>query len=114
MVSYSLVLFFLVRLHSLWPCHGYDGDALDSTGCPSAFQEKCHCGKQRFTHWRPDEELFVVNCTNTGFTDTSMLDHFPKGIQVLVFNGNRIQVLDWNVLGLWDEHEDLEVIKNQE
>lgn len=48
---------------------GYDGDKLDGiTGCPAAFKQKCRCQKQRYHYWRPDEDMFVVNCTNTGFT----------------------------------------------
>ena len=39
-----------------------------------------------------------------------MLEQLPDGIEVLLFNGNHVPVLDWNLLGLWDEHKDLAVI----
>ena len=38
-----------------------------------------------------------------------MLEFLPDGVQVLIFNGNKIPVLDWNLLGIWDEHPQLEV-----
>ena len=46
---------------------GYDADTKDATGCPTVFQGKCHCNKQRYHRWKPDVETFVVNCTNTRF-----------------------------------------------
>ena len=46
---------------------GFDADEKDATGCPKVFQGKCHCNKQRYHFWKPDEETFVVNCTNTRF-----------------------------------------------
>jgi hypothetical protein len=39
-----------------------------------------------------------------------MLEQLPDGVEVLIFNGNSIPVLDWNVFGVWDEHDKLEVI----
>ncbi len=39
-----------------------------------------------------------------------MLESLPKNTQVLIFNGNNVPNLDWNVLGIWDEHTKLEVI----
>lgn len=39
-----------------------------------------------------------------------MLEQLPEETEVLIFNGNNVPVLDWNVLGLWDEHKDLAVI----
>ena len=53
----------------------------------------------------------VVNCTNSGFNDnTTMLKQLPLHTQVLLFNGNKIPYLDWNVFGVWDDHVDLKVI----
>ena len=53
----------------------------------------------------------VVNCTNSGFNDnTTMLKQLPRHTQVLLFNGNKIPYLDWNVFGVWDDHVDLKVI----
>jgi len=89
---------------------GFDADEKDATGCPKVFQGKCHCNKQRYHFWKPDVETFVVNCTNTRFNNTEMLEFLPDGVEVLLFSGNQIPVLDWNLFGIWDEHPKLEVI----
>ena len=39
-----------------------------------------------------------------------MLEFLPDGVEVLLFSGNQIPVLDWNLFGIWDEHPKLEVI----
>ena len=39
-----------------------------------------------------------------------MLEHLPTNTQVLMFVGNHVPILDWNIFGLWDEHKDLEVV----
>ena len=39
-----------------------------------------------------------------------MLKQLPHHTQVLLFNGNNIPYLDWNVFGVWDDHVDLKVI----
>ena len=51
---------------------GFDADVTDATGCPVAFKGKCHCKKQRYFRWKPDEDTFVVNCTNTGFNSKAL------------------------------------------
>lgn len=38
-----------------------------------------------------------------------MLEFLPDGVEVLLFSGNQIPVLDWNLFGIWDEHPKLEV-----
>ena len=40
---------------------------------------------------------------------TEMLEFLPDGVEVLLFNGNQIPVLDWNLFGIWDEHPKLQV-----
>ncbi len=61
------VAFLVLALFSV-TSFAFDDDVLDTTGCPAAFRQKCKCGKQRYVYWKPDQDLFVVNCTNTGFT----------------------------------------------
>lgn len=39
-----------------------------------------------------------------------MLEQLPSETEVLIFNGNNISQLDWNLFGIWDEHEGLEVV----
>ena len=89
---------------------GYDGSKLDHTGCPVVFEGLCHCGMQHYKAWKPEEEVYVVNCTNAGFKKTNMLELLPNGTQVLLFNGNNLGQLDWNLLGVWDDHVKLEVL----
>lgn len=54
---------------------------LDGSGCPKAFDMKCHCGEGRYPNspHLPDAPIrFIVNCTNTGFTNASMLQYLPE------------------------------------
>ena len=78
--------------------------------CVQAFKGKCHCGKQNYTYWNFGEEVFVVNCTNTMFRTTEMLEDLPSETEVLIFNGNVIPELDWNLFGIWHEHTQLKVV----
>merc|ERR1712223_59515 len=110
---YSLMLIAIVLVilsHSI--CLASDGDEIDTTGCPKVFNEKCHCKVQEYPQWfKQGEKVMVVNCTNSGFNDnTTMLKQLPLHTQVLLFNGNKIPYLDWNVFGVWDDHVDLKVI----
>ena len=55
-------------------------------------------------------EIKRRNSHNRSFlSDTEMLEFLPDGVEVLLFNGNQIPVLDWNLFGIWDEHPKLEV-----
>ena len=76
------------------------------------FKEKCKCGVQEYPQWfKQGEKVMVVNCTNSEFNDnTTMLKQLPLHTQVLLFNGNKIPYLDWNLFGVWDDHVDLKVI----
>ena len=39
-----------------------------------------------------------------------MLEHLPTDTEVLLFNGNNIPELDWNLFGIWDDHLKMEVV----
>jgi len=89
----------------------FDGEQRDKTGCPKAFLQRCECKKQRTHLWKPKRnDTFVVNCTNSRFTNTAMLEMLPDETEVLIFNGNDISYLPNNVLGIVQEHELLKVI----
>lgn len=75
-------------------------------GCGPEFLGKCTCGKQNYI----DKQKFVVNCTDAGFKDTSMLEHMPNNTEVLIFRGNFIPELPWNVFGSINEYTQLEVV----
>lgn len=83
-----------------------NGGRNSSGGCGPEFQGKCTCGKQNYI----DKLKFVVNCTDAGFKDTSMLEHMPNNTEVLLFKGNFIPELPWNVFGSINEYTQLEVV----
>lgn len=81
--------------------------ALLAGNCGPKFQGKCSCGKANY-----DNRLqYVVNCTDQGFKDTSVLEHLPKETEVLIFTGNNIVELPWNVFGTITELTALKIGK---
>lgn len=103
--------------------------------CGPAFKNRCYC----LTTCYDDRLQYVVNCTNTGFQDTSPLLHLPNDTQVsirrinpkytdkvvnknkffnpfflihkvLIFTGNELEELPWNVFGTLDNLPYLRVI----
>uniref|UniRef100_A0A0A9YYU4 Trophoblast glycoprotein n=1 Tax=Lygus hesperus TaxID=30085 RepID=A0A0A9YYU4_LYGHE len=65
----------------------------------------CTCG-----HTSYDNELqYVLNCTNTGFKNVSVLEKIPKETEVLLFVGNDLDSLPWNVFGN-ENHTNLKVV----
>jgi len=80
----------------------------DSTGCPVAFDGRCQCRMAMYLRNQVDK--YVVNCTNTGFTNASMLEALPDNTEVLIFTGNFIPVLPINVFGTESDFDDLETI----
>lgn len=51
-----------------------------------------------------------MNCTNTGFRDTSVLEFMPEETQVLIFTGNFIPELPWNVFGSINDYSTLTIV----
>jgi len=45
------------------------------------------------------------------FSATEMLEEIPEDTQIILFNGNNIPYLEWNVFGYWAELSKLEVKK---
>lgn len=77
-----------------------------STRCESILLERCSCGYTRY-----DRDLYyVVNCTDTNFKSTEMLESLPSATQVLIFTGNNIPELPWNVFGELDNLPNLTII----
>lgn len=74
--------------------------------CSSDFSSQCQCGEEMFLNKRQ----YVVNCTNTGFRDALLLQRLPPRTQVLIFNGNVIKDLPWNVFGTLNNFEQLRVV----
>ncbi|KAL0115640.1 hypothetical protein PUN28_010862 [Cardiocondyla obscurior] len=74
--------------------------------CGPAFKNRCHCHRTCYD----GHNQYVVNCTGTGFLDTSPLAHLPNETQVLIFTGNELEELPWNVFGTLDSLPYLKVI----
>lgn len=49
-----------------------------SDSCGPQFKGKCYCGTVNYQ----DKEQYVVNCTNTQFTDSTMLESLPEEVEV--------------------------------
>lgn len=74
--------------------------------CGPFFKNRCYCMKTCYeNHYQ-----YVVNCTNSGFNTTAPLSHLPNKTQVLIFTGNYIEELPWNVFGTLDSLPNLRVI----
>lgn len=90
----ELLLFRTIRAYS------------GNSNCGSQFRDKCLCGITEY-----DGDLkYVVNCTNGGFSDTSILEHMNENVEVLIFTGNILITLPWNIFGRINEYPKLRVI----
>lgn len=97
--------FILPIFLSTWFDFGDSFSNQDPTnGCRSPLLEKCFCGKALYER----HVQYVVNCTDTGFTNADMLAELPEETQVVVFTGNHIPELPWNIFG---ELKDLSMLK---
>ncbi|EFX80004.1 trophoblast glycoprotein-like [Daphnia pulex] len=74
--------------------------------CPPDFGDRCICGKANYN----GKPRFLVNCTNTQFNDAAMLEKLPIQTEVVIFTGNNITSMPWNVFGKMNDYPDLEVI----
>jgi len=105
------LVFFVNLLHFGFGTDWGDSDNRDETGCPKIFKKKCTCKEQNYLRYQPTRnDTYVVNCTNSGFRDTQMLQYLPIETQVLIFNGNYIDLVPNNVFGQVEEHLNLKVI----
>lgn len=78
----------------------------DNGTCGPNFRGKCSCGMTDYDHIHQ----YVVNCTNEGFSNTSVLEHMPADVEVLLFTGNVLITLPWNIFGKINEYPKLRVI----
>lgn len=74
--------------------------------CGPAFKGKCSCGTREYDF----SNQYVVNCTNQDFHDTDILKNLPAETQVLIFTGNYIPEMPWNVFGTLNSLEKLRVV----
>ena len=74
--------------------------------CPRDFRGRCICGKAIYN----GVSKYLVNCTNSGFDNAAMLEDMPVETEVLIFTGNNIASMPWNILGKMNNYPNLEVI----
>lgn len=74
--------------------------------CGPAFENRCHCMRACYD----GHHQYIVNCTNSGFHNVRPLAHLPNETQVLIFTGNDLEELPWNVFGTLDSLPYLRVI----
>lgn len=77
-----------------------------SNDCGPGFRGQCACGVIQYDF----RSQYVVNCTNAGFSNTSVLEHMPSEVEVLIFTGNFLETLPWNIFGKINEYPKLRVI----
>lgn len=75
--------------------------------CGAKFQNKCKCG---IGDYIDRTDVYIVNCTNTGFRETSMLQSLPIQTEVLIWTGNYVPELPWNVFGAMNSLDNLTII----
>lgn len=76
-------------------------------GCGPKFGERCSCTRMEYESM---VDQFVVNCTNQHFNDTDILTDLPDETQVLIFTGNHIPEIPWNIFGTINDLENLRVV----
>ncbi|KAG7190025.1 hypothetical protein KM043_006175 [Ampulex compressa] len=74
--------------------------------CGTAFKNRCYCHRTCYD----GHHQYVVNCTNSGFHNAVPLANLPNETQVLIFTGNELEELPWNVFGTLDSLPYLRVI----
>lgn len=81
-------------------------NAQSIASCGPNFPNSCMCGHEMY------ESLiqYIVNCTNAGLHNTSVLEFLPKEVQILIFTGNYIEELPWNVFGSINDYKNLTVV----
>lgn len=84
----------------------YAIDQPTKSSCGLKFGDKCSCGVIQYDY----KKQYVVNCTNTAFTNTSVLEYLPSDVEVLIFSGNILTTLPWNIFGKDNEYPKLRII----
>ncbi|XP_067000580.2 trophoblast glycoprotein isoform X2 [Anabrus simplex] len=77
--------------------------------CTRILRAGCLCGCAQYDLREPYWQ-FMVNCTDKGFTNTSILQQLPPQTEVLIFTGNTINDLPWNVFGTLNNYSNLRVV----
>lgn len=86
--------------------HNLETDQSAIKNCGPVFKNRCRCMRTCYE----SRHQYVVNCTNSEFEDTTPLEHLPNTTQVLIFTGNNLGELSWNIFGTLDKLPYLRVI----
>lgn len=77
-----------------------------SPSCGPNFPSTCHCGQELYE----GSMQYIVNCTNSGLRNTSVLEFMPQEVEVLIFTGNLIPELPCNVFGSINSYKNLKIV----
>ncbi|XP_037956048.1 toll-like receptor 4 [Teleopsis dalmanni] len=84
----------------------HNANSENAASCGPNFPNVCICGHQLYE----SAVKFVVNCSNAGLTNTSVLEYMPEEVQILIFTGNNIPELPWNVFGSINDYKNLTIV----
>ncbi|XP_057335574.1 phospholipase A2 inhibitor [Microplitis mediator] len=106
-----LSLISLCRMEDFPDCdqknwHSLENKQTANLECGPAFENRCYCSRICYE----GKHQYVVNCTNSQFSTTQPLAHLPNKTQVLIFTGNTLRKLEWNIFGTLDRIPSLQVI----
>ncbi|XP_055636825.1 SLIT and NTRK-like protein 4 [Toxorhynchites rutilus septentrionalis] len=96
----------MVKLYSIIISALAIAGAAYSESCGEKFRGKCNCGLQVYNY----QTRYVVNCTDQGFRDTTVLEYLPPQTEVIIFTGNYIEELPWNVFGAINDLVNLTIV----
>lgn len=80
--------------------------ATTSNTCGPNFPAACSCGHLMYE----GSYQYIVNCTNAGLRNTSVLEFMPQEVEILIFSGNFIPELPWNVFGSINNYKNLKIV----
>uniref|UniRef100_A0A1A9WRT2 LRRCT domain-containing protein n=1 Tax=Glossina brevipalpis TaxID=37001 RepID=A0A1A9WRT2_9MUSC len=110
----NIIKFYLLHLSAFMFGHSlamksssiFPYSSTTSSTCGPTFPNSCWCGHEEY-------ELmlqYIVNCTNAGLRNTSVLEFMPDDVQILIFTGNNIPELPWNVFGSINNYKKLKIV----
>ncbi|XP_015181804.1 PREDICTED: toll-like receptor 5 [Polistes dominula] len=110
-VAIVILLSMIIKTRAEVDCndpnwHNLETNESSVHNCGDAFKNLCRCSRMCYD----GHHQYVVNCTNSGFNDTTPLEHLPNAAQVLIFTGNYLKLLPWNIFGTLDRLPNLKVI----
>ena len=62
---------------------------------------RCRCGLGDYRQWNPDRDVFITNCTNTGFTDPEVLGMSAVFLAVFRIRICLERILIQTKIGIW-------------